>query len=93
MVTKRYRVMGRVQGVGFRYFAWREADSLGASGWVRNMADGSVEVLAAGSTDVLSSLRQRLEEGPRSSLVTSVAENDEVSEQTPEGFEIRRDGV
>ena len=93
MVTKRYRVMGRVQGVGFRYFVLREAETLGVAGWVRNRADGSVEVLAAGSNEALESLRHRLDEGPRSSRVTSVSAMDEALEQVPDAFEIRRDGV
>jgi hypothetical protein len=42
-------VHGRVQGVGFRYFVMREARALGLSGWVRNQADGSVEVEAEGA--------------------------------------------
>ena len=92
MVTKRYCVMGRVQGVGFRYFVWREAEAIGVNGWVRNRTDGSVEVLAAGSREDQDSLRNRLEEGPRSSRVTSVSVTDEPQEQVPEGFEIRRDG-
>ena len=78
--------------MGFRYFVWREAKALGVNGWVRNMADGSVEVLAAGATDVLESLRKRLEEGPRSSRVASVSVKDESHERAPENFEIRRDG-
>ena len=93
MSTKRFRVLGRVQGVGFRYFVWREAESLGVNGWVRNMVDGSVEVLATGSIAELESLRQLLEEGPRSSHVTSVSVKDELVEQVSEHFEIRRDGV
>ena len=85
--------MGRVQGVGFRYFVWREAGVLGLNGWVRNRSDGSVEVLAAGQREALESLGHRLEEGPRSSRVTSVSVIDESLEQVLEGLEIRRDGV
>jgi acylphosphatase len=92
MAVKRFRVMGRVQGVGFRYFVWREAESLGVDGWVRNMADGSVEVLANGPTQKLEELERRLEEGPRFSRVTSVSAADESEEQVRDGFEIRRDG-
>lgn len=92
MTVKRYRVMGRVQGVGFRYFVWREAEALGLSGWVRNMTDGSVEVLADGPRRELEELERRLEEGPRFSKVTSISKIDEIQEQVPSGFEIRRDG-
>ena len=49
----RFLVRGRVQGVGFRWFVEREAHILGIAGWVRNNADGSVEVLAMGSRDQL----------------------------------------
>jgi acylphosphatase len=92
MTTKRFRVMGRVQGVGFRYFVWREAEALGLDGWVRNMADGSVEVLADGPTHTIEELERRLEEGPRFSRVTSVSAVEEAGAPAPEGFEIRRDG-
>jgi len=44
--ARRFLVRGRVQGVGFRWFVEREAHILGIAGWVRNNADGSVEVLA-----------------------------------------------
>jgi acylphosphatase len=83
--------MGRVQGVGFRYFVWREAETLGIDGWVRNCADGTVEALARGSTNDLDRFQNRLEEGPRLSRVTSVAVTDEPDGEVPAGFEIRRD--
>jgi acylphosphatase len=77
--TKRYRVRGRVQGVGFRWFVEREAHMLGVAGWVRNNHDGSVEVLAQGTRDQLSGLHSRLREGPRAARVDAV----EVSDATP----------
>jgi len=91
MNIRRYRIMGRVQGVGFRYFVWREAETLGIDGWVRNCADGTVEALAQGSSHDLDRFQNRLEEGPRWSRVTSVAATDEADEEVPSGFEIRRD--
>lgn len=72
--ARTFLVRGRVQGVGFRWFVEREAHTLGISGWVRNNADGSVEVLAMGSRDQLSGLRSRLREGPRAARVDDVEE-------------------
>jgi acylphosphatase len=74
--ARRYIVRGRVQGVGFRWFVEREAHILGIAGWVRNNADGSVEVLAQGSRDQLSGLRSRLREGPRAARVDAVEESE-----------------
>jgi acylphosphatase len=85
--------MGRVQGVGFRYFVWREAETLSIDGWVRNCADGTVEALAGGSAHDLDRFQNRLEEGPRWSRVTSVEVTDEPDGEVPDGFEIRRDKV
>ena len=89
----RFEVFGRVQGVGFRFFVWRRAEALGLDGWVRNRADGAVEVLAAGEAEQLEQLRAQLAAGPRWSRVDRV----EVSEEEPEalepstGFDVRRD--
>jgi acylphosphatase len=73
-LARTFLVRGRVQGVGFRWFVEREAHTLGVAGWVRNNFDGSVEVLAMGSRDQLSSLRSRLREGPRAARVDDVEE-------------------
>ncbi len=72
--ARRFLVRGRVQGVGFRWFVEREAHVLGIAGWVRNNADGSVEVLAMGSRDQLLGLRSRLRAGPRAARVDGVEE-------------------
>ncbi len=72
--ARRFVVRGRVQGVGFRWFVEREARILGIAGWVRNNADGSVEVLAMGSRDQLLGLRSRLRSGPRAARVDDVEE-------------------
>jgi acylphosphatase len=72
MQAHRYIVRGRVQGVGFRWFVEREANSLGVTGWVRNNEDSTVEVLAMGSPEQLSALRRQLERGPRAARVDTV---------------------
>jgi acylphosphatase len=67
-------VIGRVQGVGFRYFALREGMDLGLDGWVANAADGSVRCVAEGPRERLESLLDRLREGPAAAIVDRVSE-------------------
>ena len=74
--SRRFVVRGRVQGVGFRWFVEREAHILGIAGWVRNNADGSVEIMAQGTRDQLSGLCSRLREGPRAARVDAVDESE-----------------
>jgi acylphosphatase len=76
IAARRFVVRGRVQGVGFRWFVEREAHILGIAGWVRNNADGSVEVLGQGTHDQLSGLRSRLRDGPRAARVDAVEESE-----------------
>jgi acylphosphatase len=66
-------VGGRVQGVGFRYFARREAVALGLDGWVANTADGSVRCVAEGPRDRLELLLERLRTGPPAAIVERVS--------------------
>ncbi len=63
---------GRVQGVGFRWWARREANSLGLRGTVRNLSDGSVEVHVAGPTGPLAAFLAALEQGPPGAVITRV---------------------
>ncbi len=65
-------VHGRVQGVGFRFFVYHHARALGLRGFVRNLADGSVEVYAEGARAALEDLRRLLGEGPSAAVVTRV---------------------
>jgi acylphosphatase len=64
-----WRAHGLVQGVGFRYFTLRQAQSLGLVGWVRNLRDGTVEVVARGEASAVEQLHEILTIGPRSSQV------------------------
>ena len=75
LVAKRYVVRGRVQGVGFRYFVERAANSLQLCGHVRNLDDGSVEVYAIGRTEQLNDLAGLLWKGPRTAEVRGVDEH------------------
>jgi acylphosphatase len=65
-----------VQGVGFRYFAQREAAGLGLTGYARNLDDGRVEVYAAGPEEKLSQLGGLLYRGPRWADVRGVEEQE-----------------
>ena len=92
MGIRRYRISGQVQGVGYRYFVWREAQALNLDGWVRNCADGTVEALFEGSDEDHAVIKRRLEEGPRHSRVAAVESFDEPDESVPSGVDIRRGG-
>ena len=89
MAERLYRVDGRVQGVGYRWWARGVARRLGVSGTVRNLPDGSVEVRASGSDDALARLRDELRKGPPDATVTSVREEPTADVPTS-GFEITR---
>lgn len=86
--TVLYRVIGRVQGVGFRWFAKKSADELGLRGYVRNLPDGCVEALATGSQRALSLFARKLRQGPGYAVVRDVEETDVALEQTREGFDV-----
>ncbi len=90
MGTRRFLVYGRVQGVGFRWFVWREAERLGLGGFVRNLRDGSVEVIAAGPPAALEELKRVLERDPAQARVERVESSDVPHEHViPNEFHIR----
>jgi acylphosphatase len=67
-------ISGRVQGVGFRFSAYDEAKDLALAGWVRNLADGNVEIVAEGKHENLQTLAAWAHLGPPSAHVTEVRE-------------------
>jgi acylphosphatase len=75
MHAVRLVISGRVQGVGFRWFVCRHALALPVHGWVRNLADGAVEVEAEGDEAALRSLIADAWRGPTGSHVTGVREH------------------
>jgi acylphosphatase len=88
MTCRRYIVRGRVQGVFFRAATRNRARELALTGHARNLADGSVEVLACGDEAALSELEAWLWQGPPAARVASV-ESEAAPDSAPTGFETR----
>lgn len=82
----RLRIRGRVQGVGYRYWAVGQARALALRGWVRNRGDGSVEVLATGAGNALDIFVAACRRGPRAARVESV-DIEDANEAVGEGFD------
>lgn len=85
--TVGFHITGRVQRVGFRWWACRTATQLGLSGTVRNLADGGVEVRVRGSTEVIEKFRKHLQEGPSGAVVASI-QTVPVDASIPDGFHV-----
>jgi acylphosphatase len=69
-------ILGRVQGVGFRHVAVREARRLGISGWVANRPDGSVEMEIQGFPDAVATMLKWCERGPATAFVREIRTRD-----------------
>ena len=86
--ARRWFISGRVQGVGYRYFAQRRGLELGLRGWARNLDDGRVEVYASGTEHQLNEFRGALHTGPHMADVRSVEEL-EAAPEGHTGFSVR----
>lgn len=86
-MRKRILFYGRVQGVGFRYSSYTEANLMGLTGWVRNSSDGTVEMEVQGTKEKI----QQLIENISSQRFISIEykEEEQIEEIEEEGFEIR----
>jgi acylphosphatase len=82
-------VRGRVQGVGYRYFVSREAESLDVAGFVRNLPDGAVEVVAEATETALATFEERLREGPAFAAVAALERTALPLRDGERGFHIR----
>jgi acylphosphatase len=80
-------VRGRVQGVGFRAATIRRAHMHGVTGWVRNMEDGSVQVMAQGTPDQVDALLSWLHQGPPASRVGEVTHEQVATERQYDRFD------
>lgn len=83
------RIEGRVQGVGYRYFAQEKAVALGLSGWVRNLPNGDVEALGQGSKEALTHWLKELEHGPSFANVVKLHTDWDDSTAPLQAFTIR----
>ena len=72
MIQYDIKVIGRVQGVGFRYFALGKAQEMGITGWAKNVVDGSVEIIAQGDEPTLKTYVDYLYIGPTLSRVDKI---------------------
>jgi acylphosphatase len=88
-VARRYVVSGRVQGVGFRYFALDAARREGLHGYVTNNEDGTVEAVAEGEAESVDRFERALRRGPSRSRVEQVRVDEVTPALTTSGFEIR----
>jgi acylphosphatase len=81
-------IRGRVQGVGYRWWARSEARRLGLDGWVRNLGDGSVELLAIGAQEAVGRLVDACWRGPPAAAVATV-DSTPASDDGSVGFDAR----
>lgn len=81
LTARRFLVRGRVQGVGFRFFAQELAELEGVHGWVRNLPDGRVEMLVEGDREAVERIERRIRRGPPAARVDEV----EAHEADPSG--------
>ena len=88
MPAAEFVVTGVVQGVGFRWFARREARALALTGWVKNRADGSVQAFAQGDEPALARFEQALRQGPPSAQVERVVRIPVPNNENHQSFEV-----
>ncbi len=81
-------IKGKVQGVAYRNYVQSAADTLGIVGWVKNLSDGSVEVLAQGTTDSLKEFIEYLHEGSLTSKVEEVSVDWSTAKKVYDDFSI-----
>jgi acylphosphatase len=87
--TVRLLIFGRVQGVGYRAWTAQRARKLGLTGWVRNLADGSVECVAQGPRSALDRLVAACHGGPPLARVTRVESSEIVGGEAFSAFRQR----
>ncbi len=88
MLCHRLTITGRVQNVWYRDWLTEQARALGVTGWVRNRADGSVEAVVAGSSDMIAAIVARARQGSPASRVADVS-IEPLDAQIFDGFEKR----
>lgn len=88
-IARRFVISGRVQGVGFRWFAQNCAEREGVHGWVTNLLDGRVEAFIEGDADSVTRVERALRSGPPGARVDRVTVIDEEASGSLKSFSIR----
>ncbi len=89
IVARHYRLTGRVQGVGFRLFAYETALREGIQGWVRNLPDGGVEIAAEGESESMRRFEAAIRRGPSGARVEDCEVEIEPATGRYPGFSVR----
>ncbi len=89
LITRKYILTGRVQGVGFRWFTKQLADKYAIKGFVRNQYDGSVLVVAQGSQEMIEPFETALSKGPSYAWVEKMRTEPPDHDQSFQHFEIK----
>ena len=89
LIARRYVITGRVQGVGFRFFAEDAAAREGVHGWVRNQPDGTVEAWVEGDEESVQRIEAALHRGPSGARIERVDVEDVVPTGRATGFMVK----
>lgn len=89
MIRRRLVITGKVQNVFYRAWFAERARALGLDGWVRNRADGSVEAVVQGSSDMVAQIVYLAHDGSPAARVAAVSVSDDVPAETLAGFDQR----
>ncbi len=89
IIRRRLSISGAVQGVGFRYWAVREAAAFEVTGYVRNLYDGSVEAVLEGPREEVARFAEKLSQGPPYGRVRSATAEDEEPRGEFESFGVK----
>ena len=89
LVARRYVISGRVQGVGFRFFAEAAAAREGLHGWVQNLADGRVEASVEGEVEAVERFERSIAHGPPAARVSGLEIDELVPTHRQTGFSVR----
>ncbi len=87
-IARRFLISGIVQGVGFRYFAYKAAQRCNISGAVRNLSDGRVAIVAEGEEADMRAFLAELRQGPRLAIVEDIEIEELKPGRTGKGFQI-----
>jgi acylphosphatase len=88
-IARRYRIGGRVQGVGFRMFTDAAARREGIQGWVQNLPDGRVEIVADGDADAIERFERAIRQGPPGARISDVEVDVDAPADRTTGFSVR----